>query len=553
MIDLASFFTIQTPGQPLNSPHIGGGKGGLDSQLAALKLIAANQGEAADKEGEDSEGGFSIFDLLLTTIEDSIANGDQPITADEFQALESSVSLLQSDNPLLEENPKLDLIKILAGNDKIAEEIEGLDEIVGLELIEKVEHTLALNQQVFDNIIEAGTGNDDLQIDKETGEIIVPDVAKTLNLVNIRNGDVTGNINRILEKLDLNTINLTPEQVTQLQEIQAGVVPTEVQAQEVQETLQTILSGIIGIVTPQALRSDIVVPPQALKAAGKPASLELAKNAPVTPANDVASRLNGFTNSDVPLPFSAGEGTDGEADFDVLLTKATSKAGVTASSNGSADITPNVVSNANNAAPQPSFNVLQAWPFAATGSLLGSSAFSDQIAEQLGLSLTGQQSIAQGSLTALVSQSQSAAQSHPATQMVAASISKSAISGETNLSLRLDPPDLGRVDVRMTFGKDKTVKAVVTAEKPETYIMLQRDAQTLERALQDAGLDADGGLSFELAEHGFDFEQNNHRGGGHDNGGTGSGDDGEEIEILESTMTWSVDPETGHTRYDIWA
>jgi hypothetical protein len=104
----------------------------------------------------------------------------------------------------------------------------------------------------------------------------------------------------------------------------------------------------------------------------------------------------------------------------------------------------------------------------------------------------------------------------------------------------------------MTF-KDKTVKAIVTAEKPETHMMLQRDAQVLERALQEAGLDADGGLSFELAEHGFDFDQHNQRGGGHDEGGTGSGlNDGEEVEIIESTMTWHVDPETGHTRYDLW-
>ena len=106
----------------------------------------------------------------------------------------------------------------------------------------------------------------------------------------------------------------------------------------------------------------------------------------------------------------------------------------------------------------------------------------------------------------------------------------------------------------MTFGKDKTVKAIVTAEKPEKYMMLQRDAHTLERALQTAGLDADGGLSFELAEHGFDFDHQNQRGGGHDNGGTGSSDYAdEELEIIESTMTWHVDPETGHMRYDIWA
>lgn len=529
MIDLASFFT--TPNSA--TPKIGSGKGGIDSQLAALKLIVANPDNASDKDGEASDS-ISIFDLLLSTIEDSIANSDAQPNNDG------------------DEKPEFSLVKILAGNDEIAEEVEGLDDIVGLDLIEQIEQTLALNQQVFDNIVEAGTGNDDLQIDKETGEIILPDVAQTLNIVSIKNSDLTSNINRILEKLDLNTFNLTPEQLTQLQDIQAGIVPTETQAQEVQETLQTILNGLVAIVPPaQPLRSDIVVPPQALKAAGKPASLELAQNVP--PANDLAARINNLTSEEIPLPFNTGDVIEGKADFDVLLNNVSGKKIIGGLNGDNLANTAQANVTNNTATTQPSFNVLQAWPFASTGSLFGNPVFNDQVTEQLGLSLNGQQSIAQGSLTALVNQAQAASQPHPATQMVAASISKSALNGDTNLSLRLDPPDLGRVDVRMTFGKDKTVKALVTAEKPETYLMLQRDAQVLERALQEAGLDADGGLSFELAEHGFDFDGHNQRGGGHDSGGTGAGADGEEIEIIESTMTWFVDPETGHTRYDIWA
>jgi len=526
MIDLASFYTTQNS----NVTQTGGEK--LSAQLAALKLIAANKAEAKEKEAEASAGGFSIFDLLMTTIEDTIANGDTSLNSDGDQ------------------DSQLDLTRILAGNDRIAGEVEGLDDTIGLSLIEKVEQTLALNQQVFDNIIKAGTGNDDLQIDKETGEIIVPDVAETLNILSNKASDIAS----LVEQLDLNTINLTPNQITQLQDIQAGIVPTEAQAQEVQNTLQTILNGLVAIVPP-TVRSDIVIPPQALKASGKPASLELAQ--PASQANDSNARLNSFSEGEIPLPFKAGDSIEGEADFDALLANAKGKK-IVGGSNGDVLTNTNAANTPQNnaAAQQPTFNVLQAWPFASSGSLLGSPTFSDQVAEQLGLSLNGQQSVAQGSLSALVNQAQSAAQSHPATQMVAASMTKSGLNGQdTNISLRLDPPGLGRVDVSMTFTKDKTMKAVVIIEKPEAHIMLQRDAQILERALQDAGLDTDGGLSFELAEHGFDFDQHNQRGGGHDNGRTGGveGQDGEELEIIETTMNWRVDPETGHMRYDILA
>lgn len=149
-----------------------------------------------------------------------------------------------------------------------------------------------------------------------------------------------------------------------------------------------------------------------------------------------------------------------------------------------------------------------------------------------------------------------AGNSHPATQMVAAHISKAAKGGDTqNMTLQLDPPELGRVEVRLEFGADKSVTAHLVVEKPETYLMLQRDANALEKALQDAGLETSSdSLNYDMAESGYFSDEN---GNGHGSGQqAGNGNDsaeGEEVEIIETTMTWSVDPETGHMRYNIMA
>jgi flagellar hook-length control protein FliK len=149
-----------------------------------------------------------------------------------------------------------------------------------------------------------------------------------------------------------------------------------------------------------------------------------------------------------------------------------------------------------------------------------------------------------------------AGQTHPATQMVAAHIAKSAQSGESkSITLQLDPPDLGRVEVRLEFGHEKSVKAHLVIEKPETYLMLQRDAAALERALQNAGLETGSdSLNYEMASQDYNF--NGDREGQSSGGGTGSsGTDAEEsdIEIIETTMTWDVDPETGHVHYSLLA
>ncbi|WP_111430715.1 flagellar hook-length control protein FliK [Rhodobacteraceae bacterium DSL-40] len=57
-----------------------------------------------------------------------------------------------------------------------------------------------------------------------------------------------------------------------------------------------------------------------------------------------------------------------------------------------------------------------------------------------------------------------------------------------SVELRLDPPELGRVQIHMHTADDK-VRAVVMAERPETQDLLRRHAELLTRDLSAAGFD----------------------------------------------------------------
>jgi flagellar hook-length control protein FliK len=73
--------------------------------------------------------------------------------------------------------------------------------------------------------------------------------------------------------------------------------------------------------------------------------------------------------------------------------------------------------------------------------------------------------------------------------------------GNTNFELRLDPADLGRVEVRMEVTRDNRVTAVITADNPQALTELARSARELEQQLQSAGLQlSDNGLSFDLRQ-----------------------------------------------------
>ena len=74
-------------------------------------------------------------------------------------------------------------------------------------------------------------------------------------------------------------------------------------------------------------------------------------------------------------------------------------------------------------------------------------------------------------------------------------------SGKSRFEIRLDPAELGRIDVRIDVDRNGQVTSHLTVEKPETLSMLRQDATQLQRALNDAGLSTGGGgLQFSLRD-----------------------------------------------------
>lgn len=105
------------------------------------------------------------------------------------------------------------------------------------------------------------------------------------------------------------------------------------------------------------------------------------------------------------------------------------------------------------------------------------------------------------------------AQPAPATQQVLVQI-QTKMNKDTQISVQLSPAELGRVDVRLTIDRNGQAHAMIMADKPETLALLQKDASFLERALQQAGINAQSqNMSFNLREerHPTDFGQGRKR------------------------------------------
>ena len=84
---------------------------------------------------------------------------------------------------------------------------------------------------------------------------------------------------------------------------------------------------------------------------------------------------------------------------------------------------------------------------------------------------------------------------------LAMEIAASAKSGKTRFEIRLDPAELGRIDVRIDVDRHGQVTSHLTVERPETLSMLRQDANQLQRALDNAGLSTgNGGLQFSLRD-----------------------------------------------------
>jgi flagellar hook-length control protein FliK len=93
---------------------------------------------------------------------------------------------------------------------------------------------------------------------------------------------------------------------------------------------------------------------------------------------------------------------------------------------------------------------------------------------------------------------------------LAVEIAASVQSGRTRFEVRLDPADLGQIDVRIDVDRSGQVTSHLMVEKPETLSMLQQDAPQLQQALNDAGLKTgSGGLQFSLRDQSSSGQNNN--------------------------------------------
>lgn len=102
----------------------------------------------------------------------------------------------------------------------------------------------------------------------------------------------------------------------------------------------------------------------------------------------------------------------------------------------------------------------------------------------------------------------------PPVRDIALHMSQHADNGINRFQLRLDPPELGRVEVRMEISAEGKLSAVIAVERPETLDLLQRDGRALERSLLEAGLKTDGNsLSFSLKGGRHDNPQSDGAGG----------------------------------------
>jgi len=76
--------------------------------------------------------------------------------------------------------------------------------------------------------------------------------------------------------------------------------------------------------------------------------------------------------------------------------------------------------------------------------------------------------------------------------------------GEKHFEIRLDPPDLGRIEVQLSVDSSGRATSHLVVDRADTLDLLRRDAPALERALHSAGLTTDdGALQFSLRHQSF--------------------------------------------------
>ena len=126
----------------------------------------------------------------------------------------------------------------------------------------------------------------------------------------------------------------------------------------------------------------------------------------------------------------------------------------------------------------------------------------------------------------------------PVAEQLSTHISSAIKEGHDRIKISLHPSELGRVEVKLDIGHDGRLLAAVSVDRQETLDLLQRDARSLERALQNAGFDTgSNSLNFSLRQDG---------GEGHEKG-TGFAGLEPSVERLPDDDIWAETPLPAYT------
>lgn len=543
---IQNFFTTQIAGQSQASLH----------------------GTASGKAAEKTQSGIAFFDQFLLDAEKSLDL--------QLSALQTQQTSVEPKPALLSETTNFNIIEALANSEFTRSELSKIEDPT-------LQDVMGLNQQVNDEQL--------LQI-KPPRTLDVSSVQESIAITaepNFR--EALTNLQRILQKIEtlvskegpaLIGTNVTPQQITDLQKKVDNLLNgiTE-DGKTKSEEFAGIFAGLIQILPPQT-KPDGTSQSAPTIVADAPIDMPEGRE----PTDDLAAKLNdlvvGGTEEDAIIPAILPQKQMQEisqqnnaSDLSETASKVPTEKLPTPEGFKFSELTetadtvdgeiPSLVKTdtpqaANQNKPQgnvsPDLSTIKAALPALFSTDLSSGLFTSATPAaggDYGLQYSSFTALSQGPTSSLLTAAPQAALPHPGTQMVAASLQRAGTAGEnTTMTLQLDPPELGRVEIKMSFEKNSKIKAVLTAEKPETHSMLQRDAGLLERALQSAGLDTQDGLSFELAKEGYTFGQDDHKGDGFGKNTRADSDTGED-DIIQSTMSWDVDPETGHMHYNILA
>jgi hypothetical protein len=272
-----------------------------------------------------------------------------------------------------------------------------------------------------------------------------------------------------------------------------------------------------------------------------------------TPDQDIAAQLNAMTVGAAPSSKDNGKGQDKPVDILSAILQGIRDAQIDGYKPTLTPISTTTVATAVNqsasTAPKPAFSLDPTLD--ASMGVTGASTWIDPLTQGAGTNST----IISAQTTASKPTSPTSTHSaQAAVQAVAVHLQSMGQTRDTkSLTLQLNPPELGRMQIKMTYGRDKSVTADILVEKSDTYQMMQKDSNTLRDALTNAGLNADAGsLNFTLADHGT-FQNRDDTGAFGDIGARGATDD-DTIAAYEikASEEWAVDPSTGITRYNIW-